>query len=165
MATVQKVGADENIGVINGILERDGCIVIENALDKNELARLKKELDPHFEQTPNCTGDFYGHATKRVSSLIAKSTSCRKMTIHPAVLAVMDEFLLKGCGAYQLNLTQAIRIGPGEPQQIMHPDDPLFPYVHPVRAMINCMGPSTTSRPRTARRMSCRAAVSGKGPG
>ena len=62
------------------------------------------------------------------------------MAIHPVILAAMDEFLLKGCGQYQLNLTQAIRIGPGEPQQIMHPDDPLFPYVHPgYEAMINCM--------------------------
>ena len=140
MATVQKVKPDENIAVINRILERDGCIVIENALDRNDLDRLKKELDPHFEETPNCTGDFYGHATKRVSSLIAKSTLCRQMAIHPVVLAVMDEFLLKGCGQYQLNLTQAIRIGGGEPQQLMHPDDPLFPYVHPGHeSMINCM--------------------------
>jgi ectoine hydroxylase-related dioxygenase (phytanoyl-CoA dioxygenase family) len=62
------------------------------------------------------------------------------MAIHPVILAVMDEFLLRGCRQYQLNLTQAIRIGPGEPQQIMHPDDPLFPFVHPgYEAMINCM--------------------------
>jgi ectoine hydroxylase-related dioxygenase (phytanoyl-CoA dioxygenase family) len=62
------------------------------------------------------------------------------MAIHPVILAVMDEFLLKGCRQYQLNLTQAIQIGPGEPQQIMHPDDPLFPFVHPgYEAMINCM--------------------------
>ena len=44
MAQVQKVRADENIGVINEILERDGCIVIENVLDKHELDKLKKEL-------------------------------------------------------------------------------------------------------------------------
>jgi ectoine hydroxylase-related dioxygenase (phytanoyl-CoA dioxygenase family) len=140
MATVQKVGTDEDIGAINRILERDGCIVIENVLDKQGLDRLKGELGPHFEETPNCTGDFYGHATKRLSSLIAKSTLCRQMAIHPVILAAMDEFLLKGCRQYQLNLTQAIQIGPGEPQQIMHPDDPLFPYVHPgYEAMINCM--------------------------
>ena len=140
MARVEKVGSNEKTGVINEILERDGCIVIENALDTEQLERLKKELRPHFEETPNCTGDFYGHATKRVSSLIAKSSLCQHMAIDPVVLAAMDEFLLRGCGQYQLNLTQAIQIGPGEPQQIMHPDDPLFPYVHPgYEAMINCM--------------------------
>jgi ectoine hydroxylase-related dioxygenase (phytanoyl-CoA dioxygenase family) len=140
MATVQKVGADETTGVINGILERDGCIVIEDVLDKPALDSLKRELRPHFEETPNCTGDFYGHATKRVSSLIAKSTLCQHMAMHPVILAAMDEFLLRGCRQYQINLTQAIQIGPGEPQQIMHPDDPLFPFVHPgYEAMINCM--------------------------
>jgi ectoine hydroxylase-related dioxygenase (phytanoyl-CoA dioxygenase family) len=140
MAKVQTVQPDEKVEVISRILERDGCIVIENVLDKLGLDRLKGELGPHFEETPNCTGDFYGHATKRLSSLIAKSTLCRQMAIHPVILAAMDEFLLKGCRQYQLNLTQAIRIGPGEPQQIMHPDDPLFPYVHPgYEAMINCM--------------------------
>ena len=140
MAKVQTVRPDEQFDVINRILERDGCIVIENVLDRQRLDRLKGELGPHFEETPNCTGDFYGHATKRLSSLIAKSTLCRRMAIHPVILAVMDEFLLRGCRQYQLNLTQAIRIGPGEPQQIMHPDDPLFPYVHPgYEAMINCM--------------------------
>jgi ectoine hydroxylase-related dioxygenase (phytanoyl-CoA dioxygenase family) len=140
MAQVLKVQAGEYPGVINQILEQDGCIVIENVLDKRALDQLKQELDPHFEQTRHCTGDFYGRATKRVSSLIAKSILCQRMTIHPDILAVMDEFLLRGCGQYQLNLTQAIQIGPGEPQQMMHPDDPLFPFVHPgYEAMINCM--------------------------
>jgi ectoine hydroxylase-related dioxygenase (phytanoyl-CoA dioxygenase family) len=126
--------------VINGILEEDGCVVIRNVLDKHELKILKNELQPHLDATPDCAGDFYGRATKRVSSLIAKSTLCRTMAIHPAILAVMDRFLLKGCRQYQLNLTQAIQIGPGEPQQMMHPDDPLFPFVHPgYEAMINCM--------------------------
>jgi len=140
MAKVQKVRANENIEVINHILEQDGCIVIENVLDKHELDTLRRELALHFDETPYCTGDFYGHATKRVSSLIAKSTLCQQMTVHPVILGAMDEFLLKGCSQYQLNLTQAIQIGAGEPQQIMHPDDPLFPYVHPgYEAMINCM--------------------------
>ena len=140
MAKVQKVKTDENIGVINEILERDGCIVIENVLEKGEVRNLKKELRPHFDETPNCTGDFYGHATKRLSSLIAKSSLCQQMAMHPVILAAMDEFLLRGCRQYQINLTQAIQIGPGEPQQLMHPDDPLFPFVHPgYEAMINCM--------------------------
>ena len=84
MAQVQKVRANENIGVIDEILDRDGCIVIENVLDKGELKRLKKELAPHFDETPNCTGDFYGHATKRVSSLIAKSALCQQMAWRAA---------------------------------------------------------------------------------
>lgn len=140
MAKVRKVKASESIQVINEILESDGCVVIENVLNKNALNKLKNEITPHFEATPCCNGDFYGHATKRLSSLIAKSKQCQEMAIHPAVLSVMDEFLLRGCKQYQLNLTQGIQIGPGEPQQMMHPDDPLFPFKKPgYEAMINCM--------------------------
>ena len=62
------------------------------------------------------------------------------MSVEPHILAVMDEFLLKSCRAYQLNLTQAIQIGPGEPQQLIHADDLMFSFEHPGReAMINCM--------------------------
>ena len=40
----------------------------------------------------------------------------------------------------QLNLTQAIRIGPGEPKQIVHRDDAMFPFARQgIEAMINCM--------------------------
>src|ERR1700692_2423484 len=114
MAKVQTVRPDEKVEVINRILERDGCLVIENVLDRQGLDRLKGELGPHFEETPNCTGDFYGHATKRLSSLIAKSTLCRSMAIHPVILAVMDEFLIRGCSQYQLNLTKAFHVWRGE---------------------------------------------------
>ena len=48
MAKIKKVRANENIEVINHILEQDGCIVIENVLDKHELEKLKRELDPHL---------------------------------------------------------------------------------------------------------------------
>ena len=140
MVQVQRVNLSEDISVINEILRKDGCIVIENALDNIKVRKLKSELNPHFDETPNCKGDFYGHVTKRVSSLMAKSTICREMAINSTILGIMDEFLLQACRQYQLNLTQAIRIGSGEPQQIMHPDDPLFPFVHPgYEAMINCM--------------------------
>jgi ectoine hydroxylase-related dioxygenase (phytanoyl-CoA dioxygenase family) len=52
----------------------------------------------------------------------------------------MDHFLLKGCRGYHLNLTQAIQIGPGEPQQVIHRDDLMFNFTHPdFEAMINTM--------------------------
>ena len=46
MAQVQKVRADENIGVINEILERDGCIVIENVLDRAAAGQTEKRASP-----------------------------------------------------------------------------------------------------------------------
>jgi ectoine hydroxylase-related dioxygenase (phytanoyl-CoA dioxygenase family) len=140
MVEVKTVKATAGQSVINEILETDGCVVIEDVLDRRQVVDLAAELAPHFDETPNCAGDFYGYVTKRVSGLTAKSPMCQSMIIHPAILGVMDHFLLKGCRGYHLNLTQAIRIGPGEPQQVIHRDDLMFNFVHPeFEAMINAM--------------------------
>lgn len=140
MAKVSTVKAGTELAVINEILERDGCIVLEGVLSASEVERLARELKPHFDAVPHCAGDFYGYATKRVSGLAAKSQTCQEMIIHPTILGVMDHFLLKGCRGYHLNLTQAIQIGPGEPQQVIHRDDLMFNFVHPeFEAMINTM--------------------------
>jgi ectoine hydroxylase-related dioxygenase (phytanoyl-CoA dioxygenase family) len=140
MARIVSVKASSGQNIINEILEKDGVVVIEDVLDQRQVDVLAAELAPHFEEVPDCSGDFYGYVTKRVSGLAAKSPMCRKMIIHPAILAVMDHFLLKGCRGYHLNLTQAIRIGPGEPQQVIHRDDLMFNFAHPeFEAMINTM--------------------------
>ena len=140
MGEVKTVKASAGQTAINEILETDGCVVIEDVLDRRQVADLAAELAPHFDEAPNCAGDFYGYVTKRVSGLAAKSPTCRSMIIHPAILGVMDHFLLKGCRGYHLNLTQAIRIGPGEPPQVIHRDDLMFNFVHPeFEAMINTM--------------------------
>ena len=118
----------------------DGCIVIEDVLDAGQVADLTAELAPHFDEVPNCAGDFYGYVTKRLSGLIGKSRACQSMAINSSILGVMDHFLLKGCREYQLNLTQAIQIGPGEPAQVIHRDDLMFNFAHPeFEAMINTM--------------------------
>jgi ectoine hydroxylase-related dioxygenase (phytanoyl-CoA dioxygenase family) len=140
MLAIKQVKAGTDIKVVNGILEEDGCIVITHVLDDLKLQKLKNELDPHLGNTPDCAGEFYGYKTKRLSGLVAKSSVCREMVLEPNILEIMDEFLLRNCSDYQLNLTQAIQIGPGEPQQIMHPDDPMFPFQLPGNEkMINCM--------------------------
>ncbi len=140
MAQVKTVKASADNAAINEILETDGCVVIEDVLEARAVAALAAELAPHFEAAPNCSGDFYGYATKRLSGLIAKSPTCQAMAINPSVLGVMDHFLLKGCRAYHLNLTQAIQIGPGEPAQVIHRDDLMFNFAHPeFEAMINTM--------------------------
>jgi ectoine hydroxylase-related dioxygenase (phytanoyl-CoA dioxygenase family) len=140
MAELKTVKASVGQDTINEILEREGCVVIEDVLDERQVQKLAAELAPHFDEAPNCQGDFYGYVTKRLSGLVAKSPACQSMAIHPSILGVMDHFLRKGCREYHLNLTQAIRIGPGEPAQVIHRDDLMFNFVHPeFEAMINTM--------------------------
>ena len=139
MASVRKVSLQTEQAVINSILEQDGCVVMKKPF-RRMICKNQGRLDTCLEKIPNCQGNFYGFATKRMSGLIEKSVTGRKLAVIPQVLNVMDHFLLPSCSDYQLNLTQAIRIGPGEPQQLIHTDDLMFRYTHPgAEAMINCM--------------------------
>src|SRR4051812_26782261 len=130
MTEVKTVKATASQAIVNEILEEDGCVVIEGVLSEEQVDRLAGELKPHFDAVPVCAGDFYGYATKRISGLVAKSPMCQSMIIHHKVLKIMDHFLLKGCQAYHLNLTQAIQIRSGEPQQAIHRDDLMFNFAH-----------------------------------
>jgi len=140
MKTIKRFSVQADLANINAALEEDGCVVIDNILEAHQVGQITQELVPHFDAVPHCQGNFYGHVTKRLSSLLVRSALARQLAIHPMVLGVMDEFLHRGCRHYQLNLTQAIQIGPGEPRQILHADDLFYPFDHPkYEAMINCM--------------------------
>lgn len=140
MSKIKHFEATGRIEDIIRALSDDGCVVLDSVLSAERQAQLKRELDGHMDKIPNCQGDFYGYVTKRLGLLFNKSEVFHDMALNPAVLAVMDEFLLPSCSQYQINLTQAISIGTNEPRQIMHQDDPMFPFLHPgYEVMINCM--------------------------
>lgn len=123
-----------------GALERDGAVVIDFLLAPAELAALRASLLPALQDVPDCTGPFFGRATRRMSGLIERVPPCRALLVHPLLLQIMDAVLLAGCSDYQINLTQAIRIGPGEKAQMLHRDGLMFRLRLPeIETMVNCM--------------------------
>lgn len=138
---LRHVSADTDIKVILETLNNYGCVVIDNLLNEKQINDLNSEISPHLDQTEDCEGDFFGYKTKRISSLFQKSKSCQMMAVLPTITKVMDEFLINEYSSqYQINLTQAIAIGPEEEQQVVHRDDPMFPFKHSGHeAMVNCM--------------------------
>ncbi len=140
MPRLKHASARDPSSVINDILEEDGCVVIDGLLSPDELSQLQSEIAGGLKPVPMCGGGFFGALTKRISGVISKSPISRTMAIHPVILDVMDHHLLNSCRQYQLNLTQAIQIFPGEIAQMTHSDDAMFPFTHPgTQAMINCM--------------------------
>jgi hypothetical protein len=133
--------ADSSFETIIDILEKDGAVVLKDMLSDYDLGQLTEDVEHCLKQTPYCEGNFFGYKTKRVATMVAKSDVCQKMVLQPAILAVMDHFLLPHCNKYQLNLSQLISIGPGERQQIIHVDDPMFPFDNPpeMQVMLNVM--------------------------
>ena len=108
-------------------LRRDGVVVVEAVLDSDAVAGMRAELDRVLADTPTGRNDFEGFATKRVYRLFAKTRAFDEWAIHPTVLGVLDEIL----GHYQLSAPAGIQIGPGEPAQVLHRDDSVYPLPVP----------------------------------
>lgn len=114
------------------ILERDGAVIYRNVVEDEVIDKVSEELEPYLQRAFDGQGEFWGYKTKRVAALIAKSrTYGTHLATCPQILAVMDKLLLPRCARYQLHVTQAVRIRPGEGRQIIHRDDALMPFRHP----------------------------------
>ena len=149
-------------------LRATGYLIVERLAPLETLACINDELVPWLEATPPSHGDFYGWRTTRVNAVLYKSPRSHELLLHPAITALMDEILGLHCDCYQLNLAQAIRIAPGERQQIPHRDDEMWPCPKGgVEYMVNVMwalsdftadNGATLLWPRSAHRRMPRAA-------
>lgn len=108
-------------------VERTGFVVLENLVDDRRMATLGAELEPWFERIPRCVGDFYGWNTTRLGAVLAKAPSSRDLVMHPMIIAIAEALLGPGCDCMQLNLTQAVRVHPGERAQAPHRDEEMWP--------------------------------------
>ena len=114
-----------------GLLDRDGAVIVKNALNNDQLTALDGELDDLVAGTaPGVRNpdheffiDFYGKSTIRIDGLPAKSTTFVDVMLSPLITAVADYFLLENCKDYLLNTGQVIQIGPGETAQKLHRDE------------------------------------------
>jgi len=132
MKHVRSIDRNTSTDEAMAILEADGAVVYRNLVDDDVIDAVAAELDPYLQRAFNGEGDFWGYKTKRVAALVAKSaTYGTHLATNPAILAVMDRLLKPHCERYQLHVTQAVRIGPGEGRQIIHRDDALMPFRHP----------------------------------
>ncbi len=125
---------------VKAALDTLGYAILENALSPFELKKLHQELEPHFEARANSQALFFGFNTKRIEALFTKSKISQHMATHEAVLAAVNHVLGDNCDTIQLNLTQGIRINPGEEAQILHPDSAMFPIENkPFEFVINAI--------------------------
>jgi ectoine hydroxylase-related dioxygenase (phytanoyl-CoA dioxygenase family) len=108
-------------------LRSTGYVIFERLLPQDLLDRVCTELEPWFQATPPCQGDFYGWATTRLGSVLLKSQSSHALVLHPLLLGLMDNVLGPHCDWYQLNLSQAVRLHPGQRQQVPHRDEEMWP--------------------------------------
>ena len=132
----------DGLGALLEAIDVAGAAVLVDALDGETLKDLNAELAPWFDAAVCGEGPFFGRRTRRFSALFAKSAATIPLALDSLLLSMAESVLGAGsrrCDRIQLNLTQAIGIGPGEPAQHAHRDDDFFPFAHDGSLMVNVM--------------------------
>lgn len=104
----------------------DGFCIHPSLVSTQAIEALRDEFVPQFEDTPFCTGDFYGARTKRFGRLLTRAQRVADLVLHPTLLAMAHTVLGPWCDTIQLNLTQAIEIHPGALAQFAHRDQDMW---------------------------------------
>jgi ectoine hydroxylase-related dioxygenase (phytanoyl-CoA dioxygenase family) len=113
-------------------IDRDGFTVIEDFLDRDTLAEVRRVLGLYLGSHSG-RNDFEGTRTERVYTLVARGRVFWNIVLDPRVMELCHHFLLPG---YLLTASQAIRIAPGETPQPFHSDD-AFHFIPRPRPMIS----------------------------
>ncbi len=121
-------------------LDADGVVILSGLITPAQIAAVKTGLTPLFAATPHGSDPFSGHHTKRVGGLVRKLPASHDLATEPTVLTLMDHLFRDHCDCLQLNVTQAIALGPKETAQPLHRDDDLYPFNHDgYQVIANCI--------------------------
>ncbi len=118
---------DTTAAVVAKVVKEEGAVVVDRVASSDLMDSIEAELGPYLASTPLGTDDFGGFLTRRTGSLIARSPSARQLVMHPLALGTTGEVLAHATN-FQLHLTQAIAIGPGQPAQAIHKDRWAFDF-------------------------------------
>jgi hypothetical protein len=121
-ANAKTVSRDTSAKDVAKILREDGCVIISELVSPETMDAIMVELEPQLSVTRGGDTEFLGHATRRLGALIARSPSVRALVTDPMILNTLDLTLGDHGSTFQIDLTQLIDIGPGEPGQMIHRD-------------------------------------------
>ncbi len=116
-------------------LDESGYAIVRELADAPTVDRINADFDPYLAKVQLGTTEFAGFRTRRINNLIAKSTACGELALHPLVMAACDRVLLPYCVRYHLHVTTVIELGPGERAQGLHRDGGIYPVRFPTIPM------------------------------
>ncbi len=109
--------------------ERDGYVILADALPGEALEGVRRELAPYLDEAKLLgRNDFEGFRTNRVYALLAKAPTIAGLVEHPRVVAMLDQLLLPN---FLLSANLAINLWPGETAQPWHFDDAFYSVARP----------------------------------
>lgn len=131
MTSIPEFNTSDKTDAIASAFEDAGAVVIHNVQDADNIAAVKKELQPHMDAAPMGEDDpkaFYPANTRRATALMARAPATHSMALHPTVNGVVANHLGKNCETYHLHVTAALEIGPGARAQILHRENDPYKY-------------------------------------
>ena len=120
------LGQSTSADIWTARLSDQGYCIIDDAIDRQAVVALNRDLDARFAQTPFCDGGFYGRRTKRFGSILKRSALVAQFVQHSLVLDIVGQVLAPWCDRVQLNLTQGIEIHPDALPQFPHRDQDMW---------------------------------------
>ena len=134
----------EGFDAASAALTSEGWCLLPGLMPDIHVTGLAADLDPVFDATPFCQGDFYGNKTKRFGSLLKRSGHTATFVQHPLIMALVQQALGSFCDMIQLNLAQAIELHPGAPVQFPHRDQDMWQGPKgEIEYLVNVMWPLT----------------------
>lgn len=100
--------------------ERDGYVVFEKILSKDQITTIKSALAPYLGENITGRNEFEGRQSNRVYAMLAKSPVFAELVTHPLALAFAEAELGQDC---LLSACLAINLHSGETAQPWHYDD------------------------------------------
>jgi len=125
-------------------IEADGGVIVRDFISADLLHRLNVQLDADIQKTrPGSdlaeeeAATFWGGQTKRFTRLAARAPAFAELLDHELMHAWAVRALKEG---YWLNTGQAMIVGPGEKEQVLHRDITLWPmFIDAGRNAPECM--------------------------
>src|SRR5438445_157177 len=146
MSSIPMFSSKVSAAELTEALERDGCAVVKDVIDRSVRDALAAELAPYLagpeipadllnqlirEQVPY--DNFFSGNTKRAIAMIRKSPTFRTFVTHPLMLGACDGVLMRNCASYHVHATAAFLVGPGATDQVLHREEDSLRFFKPPR--------------------------------
>lgn len=129
-----EIQRDAPAAEIAAALARDGAVIVRDFLDSRWVDELERDLKPHLDAVDWCnteSGDrdeFFGHRTKRLHGLLARSPRFGDFITHPLLEALCERILKPRCRDVRLSTGELMALGRGETNQTFHRDADSWMY-------------------------------------
>ncbi len=130
---LQTFPSQDDFDSIMAALAEDGGAIVRDFIDPELLGRLNAQLagdveltDPGSDYVVEERRRFWGSRTKRLSRLAARAPAFVELLDHD----FMHRWARHSLAAdYWLNTGQAMIVGPGEKEQVLHRDIGIWPFI------------------------------------